>query len=182
MARPPGREEGAGDAADDRSVGEVDDVIDVGFVVEAQRVAPSIEQQGDRHGNVEPTRISAAIGQQAPGDGDDQQRAGVPDRPRSNRLAAKPGRVRVNKSIDRESQRRRLRGQYGDRERHLDDRRALDGALALSASGGGGVAGASGGIGTHTVRPIGRSQDPRDGLAVRDRGHDTSGVASRDRA
>ena len=81
------RKERAGHAADNRGVGDMDEIVDVRLVIQAEGVAAGIEQQRDGDGEVERARVAATVGEQAPGDRDDEQRTDVAERPRPDRLA-----------------------------------------------------------------------------------------------
>ena len=101
-----------------RPVGEVDQVIDAGAAVDPDRVATGIDEQGQRHREIELARVRRAAPEQPPRDRDREHPTGVADRPQAHALAVIAGLIRVQEGIDREGDDRGLgradRGDPGD--------------------------------------------------------------------
>ena len=96
--------------------GEVDDVVDVGLLVQSEGIARGIEEQGSGHGQIEPSGVAAAIREQPPDDGHDQDAGGVAEGTLPDPLPAEPRGIRVYQRIDRKADRRSLRDKRQGRE------------------------------------------------------------------
>ena len=112
---------------DERTVREVDEVVDVRAPVQADGVATGVDEQGERDGQVELARIPLAATSDPPGEGSDQQAAGVAHRAQPAALAVIPRRVGVEEGVDRQADHGRLGDRDGGDPRDVAGRGRRDG-------------------------------------------------------